>query len=346
VFFCCGFIDGRLLIASLMLASHELEDEILKLTADVARLQIMVDRTIEASEAAALHASSSSPSDPLSIHSQLLAQQMAALTAAPIGAAAAGTPAIPLPGDPLAVLPALFSGREGTARLFRMLVETYPWLLTEGTAHHARTAEATAMLAATAAARQQQIVVTSAAAQPPVPPVSAPAPAAPTHAAPLPQAPTVAPTAAAPMPLTPAVVAPSATAPSQMISPTSAAAASTVAPQPVEMASGPTGGASAAAPLENTNPRPAQSPPSAVPSAVPSPALTMSDTGVLSLGTRPPAKRSGLVSQRLLSNAAGSAAAGRGGSTGSPPGGRVSAPSLAASVTARVSAIGADEEEF
>ena len=36
---------------------------------------------------------------------------------------------IPQPDDPVAVLPSLFSGMDGTARLFKVLMETYPWLL-------------------------------------------------------------------------------------------------------------------------------------------------------------------------------------------------------------------------
>ena len=36
---------------------------------------------------------------------------------------------IPQPDDPISVLPSLFSGMDGTARLFKVLLETYPWLL-------------------------------------------------------------------------------------------------------------------------------------------------------------------------------------------------------------------------
>eukprot|EP00758_Cryptobia_borreli_P012801 Tbor_TRINITY_DN5777_c0_g1::TRINITY_DN5777_c0_g1_i1::g.20402::m.20402 len=36
---------------------------------------------------------------------------------------------LPLPGDPMSVLPSIFSGMQGTARLLKVLLETYPWLL-------------------------------------------------------------------------------------------------------------------------------------------------------------------------------------------------------------------------
>ena len=109
-----------------------LESEVNALDAEVTRLRIMVDRCVESQDT--LRASvqtrddrqqhrtnhtetrrnppeTAHESDPINLGTALTSTRLA------------------LPGDPMAVLPAIFSGMDGTARLFKVLIETYPWLL-------------------------------------------------------------------------------------------------------------------------------------------------------------------------------------------------------------------------
>ena len=94
---------------------QQIEAEVTALNAEVARLRIMVERCVDVQQ-----------------QQQRAQQQQQQPAPALFGGFAdprVGTvPPMPLPGQPLAVLPVLFSGMEGTARLFRILMETYPWL--------------------------------------------------------------------------------------------------------------------------------------------------------------------------------------------------------------------------
>lgn len=79
-----------------------LENEVEVLSTEVARLRLMVERC------EGLKAFDSSP--------------------APVPAASPQI-VLPLAGQPLDVLPSIFQGAEGTTRLLKVLLETYPWLL-------------------------------------------------------------------------------------------------------------------------------------------------------------------------------------------------------------------------
>jgi hypothetical protein len=96
-----------------------IDSEMAKLSDEVARLRLMVERVqlrqahIDGSVGQARSSSEQS------------------------SAAHAGQPAyhrdpwavpVPLPNSPVAVLPTIFSGVDGTARLFKLLLDTYPWL--------------------------------------------------------------------------------------------------------------------------------------------------------------------------------------------------------------------------
>ena len=81
-----------------------IEEEVTSLAEEVARLRVMVDRCVELN---------------------LDLQQRQAQQPPP---AAAHTVPFPTPDQPLAVLPTMFSGIDGTTRLLKLIVETYPWL--------------------------------------------------------------------------------------------------------------------------------------------------------------------------------------------------------------------------
>ena len=80
-----------------------LENEVECLSAEVARLRLMVERC----------ESMKNFPEPASIAQPAAAPHMV----------------LPLAGQPLDVLPSIFSGAEGTTRLLKVLLETYPWLL-------------------------------------------------------------------------------------------------------------------------------------------------------------------------------------------------------------------------
>ena len=116
-----------------------LEDEVVKLSNEVARLQIMVERCVEANNQHYSNKTRTSSPSPSQQHQQ---QKQTAFSST---ASSSPSPnsnqqqqrskspfAFSAPSDPLAALPSLFSGKEGTARLFRVLVESYPWLLEAG----------------------------------------------------------------------------------------------------------------------------------------------------------------------------------------------------------------------
>lgn len=102
-----------------------LQEEVAALNSEVMRLRLMVHKCTRQAEEQ---------------HDVQRRQQQALHQAFPVGGGSqqpspsyvhptTGLPTVPLPGQPLAVLPQMFSGLEGTARLFRVLMETYPWLV-------------------------------------------------------------------------------------------------------------------------------------------------------------------------------------------------------------------------
>lgn len=76
------------------------EEELAHLNDEIARLRIMVNRCNEMDSREAAPAQGAEPQVQL-----------------------------PLSNQPMAILPGIFSGVEGTARLFRVLMDTYPWLV-------------------------------------------------------------------------------------------------------------------------------------------------------------------------------------------------------------------------
>lgn len=85
-----------------------LQREVEALSDEVSRLRMMVQRCVEVRE-------------------QQQQQQQVGTVGLTTGEP--GGVQIPLSNQPLAVLPSLFSGIDGTARLFKVLMDTYPWLV-------------------------------------------------------------------------------------------------------------------------------------------------------------------------------------------------------------------------
>jgi hypothetical protein len=85
-----------------------------KLSFEVSRLRLMVERVTERQNAINVgrSASEESSAQPGAVHLHRDPFQVP----------------LPLPGSPVHVLPTIFSGQEGTARLFRLLLDTYAWL--------------------------------------------------------------------------------------------------------------------------------------------------------------------------------------------------------------------------
>lgn len=110
-----------------------LESEVNALNAEVTRLRIMVNRCVEAQDNAR--------QTQLVVHEPTLQQRThhpqrnyptVSSSVDPISNVLEVLPTstkLPLPGEPMSVLPTIFSGMDGTARLFKVLIETYPWLL-------------------------------------------------------------------------------------------------------------------------------------------------------------------------------------------------------------------------
>lgn len=97
-----------------------LEEEVVKLSNEVARLQIMVERCVHTNNKMYNNTQQqNSNTSPKTATTTTTTQQPQPQQPFSFSA----------PTDPLTALPTLFSGREGTARLFRVLVESYPWLL-------------------------------------------------------------------------------------------------------------------------------------------------------------------------------------------------------------------------
>lgn len=105
-----------------MMSTHleALEEEVNSLNAEVTRLRLMVQQCVENES-----------------RYKALEEENAALKAAVAQQQAPGgsnklvnpyLPGMPLPGQPLDVLPSMFTGTKGTARLFRLIMDTYPWL--------------------------------------------------------------------------------------------------------------------------------------------------------------------------------------------------------------------------
>ena len=86
---------------------HTLEQEVCSLNSEVTRLRLMVERCVEL---------------------QLESKAMAPPAAPSSSPTAALLPRTPLATDPLQILPEIFSGMDGTARLFKLLMDAYPWL--------------------------------------------------------------------------------------------------------------------------------------------------------------------------------------------------------------------------
>lgn len=97
-----------------------LESEVECLSAEVARLRLMVERCESMRN---------------------FPESTAVTSQQPI---AAPHMVLPLAGQPLDVLPSIFSGAEGTTRLLKVLLETYPWLLPTAAAAAASTSGAAA----------------------------------------------------------------------------------------------------------------------------------------------------------------------------------------------------------
>src|SRR3989338_11473623 len=110
-----------------------LEDEVVKLSDEVARLQIMVERCVENNNKMYNYHQNPPPRAPSQNHnnnSPSSRSQSPAMSATNnININNANPFTFSAPTDPLTALPSLFTGKEGTARLFRVLVESYPWLL-------------------------------------------------------------------------------------------------------------------------------------------------------------------------------------------------------------------------
>lgn len=103
-----------------------LDNEVASLSNEVARLRVMVQRVVAAQAQQPAMAARSAPayfpaSGPVS------ADGGGAIPSPFVGAATTGV-AVPRRGDPLAVLPAIFAGEQGTKRLLGLLLDTYPWL--------------------------------------------------------------------------------------------------------------------------------------------------------------------------------------------------------------------------
>lgn len=90
-------------------ARSAVETEISKLTDEVARLRLMVERINESGRSTS--EASSQQQQPHPAYRDPF------------------TVPVPLPSNPVAVLPTIFAGPEGTARLFRLLMDAYPWLV-------------------------------------------------------------------------------------------------------------------------------------------------------------------------------------------------------------------------
>ena len=98
-------------------AYHDaVDNEMAKLSDEVARLRLMVERV-------------QLRQNQLDAHQRSSSEQSSQPTGTPAYHRDPwAVPPVPLPGSPVAVLPTIFSGVDGTTRLFKLLLETYPWL--------------------------------------------------------------------------------------------------------------------------------------------------------------------------------------------------------------------------
>jgi hypothetical protein len=99
------------------MATRAIDAEMEKLSGEVARLRVMVERVVD-HKSRSVSEASAQPHPPAG-HSIIPTPQF---HRDPF------TVPVPLPTSPVAVLPTIFAGQDGTARLFRLLLDTYPWL--------------------------------------------------------------------------------------------------------------------------------------------------------------------------------------------------------------------------
>ena len=120
-----------------------IEEELRKLREETARLRVMVQKCVEHRDAMQRpEALDSVPCGGLRTHRSTavvapaechpgVPERCLDYTVASVVPRSARSVAMPVPTDAAAVLPTMFSGAEGTARLYRLLADTYPWLAPE-----------------------------------------------------------------------------------------------------------------------------------------------------------------------------------------------------------------------